>query len=335
MKLDGCQVLVTGGAGFVGSHLSEALLKKGCNITIFDNLSNGHMENISHLSNGENDVNFIKEDVRKFEACLNAVEDVDIVFHEAAQINPVLAVEQPFYDFAVNAYGTLNLLEACRRKNVEKFIFASTNVYGNPKYLPVDENHPIELLSPYAASKLSGEGYCIVYHETYGLKTVRLRYTNIYGPRQSSRSGSGAVVIFIERVLKGEPPVIFGSGEHTRDFIYVDDVVEANLLAAEKSGDEGEVFNIGTGKETSINALSKLVLEIAQRGDLAPIYRPARSADFSRCAVEISKARSMLVFEPKISLKEGLKKTFHWYYNKLRSKRGKTRNEANHTFENS
>lgn len=312
-NLKGCKVLITGGAGFVGSHLSEALIDKGCNIRILDNLSTGYLENINHLLEFDS-VEFIEGDVRDSESCTKAVEDVDIVFHEAAQINPVRAVEDPLFDFDVNARGTLNLLEACRMKGVKKLVFASTNVYADPKYLPIDENHPIDLLSPYAASKLSGEAYCIVYYNAYGIKTVRLRYTNIYGPRQrSTKTESGVVTIFVERVSKGLYPIIFGDGEQTRDFIHVFDVVQANILATESEESQGEVFNIGYGKETSINMLANLISKIAGREDLTPKYEPERSADFKRCAVDIMKARKALGFNPKITLEEGLRKTIEWW----------------------
>jgi len=314
MKLDECKVVVTGGAGFVGSHLTEALLKRRCEVTVLDNLSNGFIENISHLLNRDNKVNFIQGDVRETEVCMKAVEGAEVVFHEAAQINPVLAVENPSYDFEVNARGTLNMLEAARKKDVKKFMFASTNVYANPKYLPIDEDHPIDLLSPYAASKLSGEAYCIVYNNTYGLKTVRLRYTNIYGPRQrSTKNESGVTTIFIERVLKGMHPIIFGDGEQTRDFIYVSDIVQANILAAESERSQGEVFNIGFGEETSINTLANIILKIADSGDLVPEKGPERAADFRRCAVDITKARKGLGFNPKITLETGLKRTIDWW----------------------
>jgi len=313
MKLEGCKVLVTGGAGFVGSHLAEALLKKRCEVTILDNLSTGFMENTSHLLNCDNKVHFIQGDIRDPEVCLKATNGADIIFHEAAQINPVLAVEDPFFDFEVNARGTLNLLEAARHNHVKKFIFATTNVYGDPKYLPIDENHPLDLLSPYAASKLSGEAYCMVYNRTYGIDTVRLRYTNVYGPRQrSTKSESGVVPIFIERVMNGEPPVIFGDGEKTRDFIYVSDVVNANLLAAESERCAGEVFNIGSGKETSINTLAKLVLRTCGSEDLVPIHGPPRKADFQRCRIDTTKARNLLGFRPEVQLEEGLQKTVDW-----------------------
>lgn len=315
MNLDECNILITGGAGFIGSHLAENLVKRANKILILDDLSTGFMKNINHLlSSHNNKVVFIKGDVRSFEKCLEVTKGIDVVFHLGAQINPARAVEDPFYDLEVNARGTLNLLEASRKRNVKKFIFASTNVYGNPKYLPIDENHPIGLLSPYAASKLSGEAYCLVYNSTYNLKTVRLRFTNVYGPKQrSTKSESGVITIFIERTLKGEAPIIFGDGNQTRDFVYVDDVINAILLAGEKDGTEGEVFNIGSGVETKIKDLAKLILKLTGKYNLTPIYGPPRKADFRRCAVDVSKAKKLLGFKPRVDLVEGLMNTIKWW----------------------
>lgn len=313
MKLEGCRALVTGGAGFVGSHLADALAAKQCSIRLLDNLSTGYMENISHLLNSNPKVTFVKGDVRDFDLCVEQTKNIDVVFHEAAQINPVTAVEKPFYDFEINAKGTLNMLEASRQNGVKKFIFASTNVYADPKYLPIDENHPIDLLSPYAAAKLSGEAYCIVYARTYGLETVRLRNTNIYGPRQRTKSESGATAIFMEKAMKNERFTIFGDGTKTRDFVYISDVVNMNMLAAQKDGIGGEVFNVGVGKETSVNELAQLVLKTIDKEDLVPLRGPPRDADFSRCIADTTKARKMLGYVPQVSLEEGVKKTLEWY----------------------
>ena len=314
MKLHESKVVVTGGAGFVGSHLTEELLSRGCHVTILDNFSNGFMENISSLMKNKEKVNLVKGDIRNSEICCKAVDGAEVVFHHAAQINPVAAVENPKYDFNINARGTLNILEAARKKDVRRLIFASTNVYANPKYLPIDENHPIDLLSPYAASKLSGEAYCIVYNNTYGLETVRLRNTNIYGPRQrSTKNESGVITIFIERILGGKCPVIFGDGEQTRDFIYVSDTVQANVLSAESEKSKGEVFNIGSEQEASINKIAETILRITSREDLSPKRAPERAADFRKCTVDITKAKNLLGFKPKVSLAEGLKNTVEWW----------------------
>ena len=309
MMLEGCTVLVTGGAGFVGSHLVKALLKLQCKVRILDNLSTGFEENLPPNES----IEFVRGDVRDAKTCLDAVKGVDLVFHEAAQINPALAVEKPLYDFEVNARGTLNMLEAARLCDIKKFIFASTNLYGNPRYLPIDEDHPFDLLSPYAAAKLCGEGYCIVYHRTHGIDTVRLRYSNVYGPGQrSEKSESGVVAIFLKRALNNQPLIIFGKGDKTRDFIYISDVVTANILAAQSEKSVGDVFNIGSGIETSIRQLAEIVRKVTNRQNLEILYTSERLADFSRCRIEFSKAKRILGFTPKVHLEEGLRKTAEW-----------------------
>lgn len=313
-NLKGMNILITGGAGFIASHLADELVNYAKKIVLFDNLSTGFLENINHLlKNSKDRVRFIKGDLRDFKTCLNITKSIDIVFHLGAQINPVKAVEDPFYDFAVNAMGTLNMLEASHRNGVNKFIYASTNIYGDPKYLPIDENHPINLLSPYAASKLSGEAYCIVYNNSYNLNTVRLRFTNVYGPRQRSiKSKSGVISIFLERALNKKPLIIFGDGNQTRDFVYVSDVVNALIKAAENENASGEVFNIGWGVETSVIELARMIIELVDK-KLKIIYGKPRAADFKRCKIDISKAKNLLGYKPKVGLKEGLIKTIEWY----------------------
>lgn len=316
------RVLITGGAGFVGSHLANIIINYANYLIILDNLSTGNMKNIEYLLNKyKNKVTFVNDDIRNMNTCLEVTKNVDIIFHLAAQINPVKAVKKPFYDFEVNARGTLNILEAARKNDVSKLIYASTNVYGNPKYLPTDENHPIDLLSPYAASKLAGEAYTIVYNNTYGLNTVRLRFSNIYGPGQTTKSESGVIAIFIERILSKQPIIIFGNGEQTRDFVYIDDVVEALVRAAIVSEANGEVFNIGSGNEITINRLAKMIIKIINNlvgGKLKTeiLYGPSRSADFHRACYDISKARKILGYVPKVSIEEGLKRTIIWNLNR-------------------
>jgi UDP-glucose 4-epimerase len=313
MKLNGVNAVVTGGAGMLGSHLLENLLENDCNVTLIDNMRNGFMENISAYMDDKR-VNFIEGDIRDLDLCLNALKDVDIVFHEAAQINPVTAVTTPDLDFDINVKGTFNMLEAARKNDVEKFLFASTNVYANPKYLPIDEEHPVDLLSPYAAAKLSGEAYCIVYNNTYDVKTVRLRYTNLYGPRQRlEKNDTGVIAIFVKRVLDGNPPIIFGDGNQTRDFVYITDVAKANMLAAESSKANGDVFNIGYGKETSMKDLAVKVIEASDSKDMKPIFGPDRAADFKRALIDISKAKEAFGYAPSVELYEGLRKTIDWW----------------------
>ena len=316
--LEGKNVLVTGGAGFIGSNLVDAIA--GCvrHATILDNLSNGSLENLeSLLSHGRDKVNFVEGDVRSPDDCLKATRDKDIVFHLAAQISPVRAVEDPEYDFEVNARGTLNVLEAARKARVRRVVYASTNIYGNPKYLPMDENHPIDLLSPYAAAKLAGEAYSMVYCNTHGIETVRLRFCNVYGPRQTTKSESGAIMLFVEKLLDGKAPRIFGDGNQTRDFVYVSDVVDALIRSSTVPEAVGEAFNIGSGVETTINDLAKTVMDImteltAKDFHVKPTYGTPRSADFRRARMDISKARKLLGHEPAIMLEEGLRKTLEW-----------------------
>jgi len=317
--LSGKNALITGGAGFVGSNLADAIVDYLDHLVILDNMATGSLENVENLlDNNREKVTLMQKDVRSYEDCLKATKDVDVIFHLAAQINPTKAVDDPIYDFEVNARGTLNILEAARKNRVTKLVYASTNVYGNPKYLPIDEDHPMDLLSPYAASKLAGEAYAIVYHNTYGVKTVRLRLSNIYGPRQTTKSGSGAVAIFTERVLRGQPPIIFGDGDQTRDFVYVTDVVKALIKASVVPGAEGEVFNIGSGVETTIKDLARAILKITKElvgkePDTKLLHSPQRSADFRRAQIDISKANKTLGYSPAIMFEEGLRETVKWH----------------------
>lgn len=315
---EGKTVLITGGAGFVGSHLADTVVDFVEHLTLMDNLSTGSLENLTDsLRRGKNKVSFRHGDVRSTRECVRATKGVELVFHLAAQINPARAVLDPVFDFEVNARGTLNVLEAARRNNVKKVVFASTNVYGTPKYVPTDEKHPLDLLSPYAAAKLSGEGYLIVYQNTYGIQAVRLRFSNIYGPRQTTKSESGVVALFLERVLAGQPLTVFGDGEQTRDFVYVTDVVDALVKASLMREADGETFNIGFGAETTINQLATLIPEIASeiRGTELRInleHGAQRAADFRRGWMNISKAREVLGYSPAVPLREGLKKTIKW-----------------------
>lgn len=309
--IKGKRILISGGAGFVGSHIAEMLANDN-EITLLDNFLSGFRENINALLKKPN-VRLVEGDVRDKSLVTNLMKDTDIVFHEAAQINPAKAVEEPDFDFDINAIGTFRMLDAARKADVEKFLFASTNVYANPKYLPIDEQHPVQLLSPYAAAKLCGEAYCMNFFEAYGLKTVRLRYTNIYGEGQrSEKSESGVIPIFITAILNGKNLVIFGNEMKTRDFVHVSDVVAANLLAAECKAADGDVFNIGSGVECSIEQLAKTLIRISGK-NIQIIRGPPRAADFSRCQADISKAKRVLGYVPSVGLDDGLERTYRWW----------------------
>ncbi len=308
------KILITGGAGFVGSHLAGALAENN-EIILLDNFLSGFKQNIEYLLKNKN-VKFIEGDIRDKEIERKIGKDIDIVFHEAAQINPTKAVNEPDFDFDINVNGGFNILNWARQANVKKFLLASTNVYFNPKYIPMDEKHPIQLVSPYAAAKYAMEAYCMCFFEAYGMDTVRLRYTNIYGEGQrSEKSESGVIPIFIKKILNNQNPIIFGDGKQTRDFVHISDVVNANLLAAESKNTKGEVYNIGYGKEISVLDLAKLLIKISGKDHLQPVLGPERKADFKRCIPDISKAYKAFGYKPEIEFEHGIKNTFEWWVN--------------------
>jgi len=315
MDLKGKLALVTGGAGFIGSHIIDRLLWEGARVRVLDNFSTGNTDNINPSR-----VDLLRGDVRDERDVSQAVRGVDVVFHHAAQINPARAVEDPLEDFEINARGTLNLLWASLKAGVKKFIMASTNVYGNAEPGELAESYPTlstreSLLSPYAASKVCGEAYLKVFNDELGLPTARLRYFNVYGPRQTIKSESGAVAIFTLRVLAGKPIIIFGDGTHTRDFVYVGDVAEANIRAAREDNAAGGVFNVGTGIETSINELAELVIDATGRR-VHVEHVKKRSADFVRARADLTLSKRVLGYESGTTLSEGLQ----WYVSWCRGK---------------
>jgi len=315
------KALVTGGAGFIGSHIADKLLSDGFEVTVVDNLSSGQLTNITHNEDGEN-FHLIKGDIRDLDLARRIVKDVDIVFHEAALISVVLSFKDPLTTHDVNVKGTLNLLKTCLDSDVKRFILASSaSIYGETKTLPMKENMIPSPISPYAVSKLTAENYAKLFYRVYGLETVSLRYFNVYGPRQRHSQYSGVIPIFIKRLLSNEPPIIYGNGEQKRDFVNVQDVVDANMLASKSKNAVGQVFNIGTGKATSVNQLAKIVLRIFGKKDLQPVHADPRSGDTTEgsCA-DISEARRVLGYDPKISLEEGIIPLVEWY--KKRSNRG-------------
>lgn len=297
--------LVTGGAGFIGSNIVEKLVQAGHKVRVLDNFSTGRRGNIVHLLPK---IELVEGDIRDLEICRRAVKGVDFVLHQAALPSVQRSIEDPLTTFQVNALGTLNLLVASKEANVKRFIYASSSsVYGDSPKLPKKEDMATFPLSPYAVSKLAGENLCKAFYKSYGLPTVCLRYFNVFGPRQDPNSPYSAVIPrFISALLNGKPPVIYGDGEQTRDFTYIDNVVEANLLACFKEGIEGEVFNIACGEETSVNQLFYTLRELTGKY-IEPNYAPPRPSEVRRSVADISKARQLLGYRPNIGIKEALR----------------------------
>ncbi|MEK6336344.1 MAG: SDR family oxidoreductase [Acidobacteriota bacterium] len=307
MALSGI-VLVTGGAGFIGSHIVEALVKRGARVRVVDNLSTGYLRNLEPVSGS---IDFLQGDLADEAIAHQAVENVEVVFHEAALPSVPRSVLNPRETHLASVEATFNLLLAAKEKRVRRVIYAaSSSAYGDQRTLPKVETMRPEPLSPYAAAKLVGEYYCQVFNRSYGLETVCLRYFNVFGPRQDPSSPySGVISQFIDRLLKGKPPTIYGDGEQTRDFTYVSNAVEANLLAAETKRGIGEVINIANGEQVSINQLFHFIRKITGRGEIKPEYQPTRTGDILHSLADVTCAREYLGFEPRIGLEEGLKLT--------------------------
>jgi len=300
------RVLVTGGAGFIGSHLVDVLLIKGHSVTVLDDFSNGTKENLTHLQ--KKNLKVIKGDIRNASALKKALQDVDAVAHLAAMISVPLSIEKPALAHEVNVGGTLSLLKASLEKGVERFVCASScAIYGDARKLPIGEKTTPKPLSPYAQSKLDAENSCRAFYEANGFPAVSLRYFNVYGPRQSGGEYAGVMLKFLERLRSGQPPVIYGDGSQTRDFVYVEDVAEATRLALERSNVEGEAINVGTMKRTSIKKLCEMFVKLSGRADSKPKHETARPGDIKHSQADISKAKKILGFRPKVSIEKGVK----------------------------
>ena len=312
------RVLVTGGAGFIGSHIVDRSLAEGFEVTVLDDLSARGMQNIS-CHKGVKEFQFVRGDIRDVGSVNKVVGDVDVVFHEAALIDVALSTKNPLLFNEVNVVGTLNLLRASVDSDVKRFVFASSAaVYGSSKPAKKMENMLPKPMSPYGVTKLAAESYVRAFNELYGLETVSLRYFNVYGPRQSFASSYSAVIpAFVTRLLNGQPPIIHGDGKQTRDFVHVDDVVSANMLASESKNAVGEVFNIASGTTISVFELAKILQQITNTERLRPLFTESRAGDIKHGSADISKARKLLGFRPKIGLKEGLSKLVKWNWHAM------------------
>jgi UDP-glucose 4-epimerase len=310
IPLENARVLVTGGAGFIGNKLVRRLLREGARVTVLDDLFTGRLDNLPRKG-----FDFVEGSVCDAKVVGQLVQDAEVVFHAAAR-NIVVSTKNPREDFETNIGGTLNVLLAAHATHgrVKRVIYtSSTSVYGNPRYLPINEDDHLSLLTPYAVSKLGGENYCMAFFESYDVPTVAVRYSNVYGPGQDPANPyCGVVAKFIDSLFERKPPVVHGDGNQTRDFTYIDDAVEATVLAAQSDRALGEVFTVGTGVETRINELAATLARIIGL-DLAPQHTNRRDIDnIRRRVVNIEKTRRTLRWVPNTTLEAGLQATVEW-----------------------
>ncbi len=303
--------LVTGGAGFIGSHIAEALARRGDQLRVLDNLSTGSLENLAGF---RDDLEFIEGDITDAAVVARAVRDVDCIFHEAALASVPASVERPLVTHAACVTGTLNLLDAARRAGVRRLVYAASSAaYGDRPSSSKRESDLPAPISPYGAAKLAAEYYCQAFTATYGFETVALRYFNVFGPRQDPNSPYSAVIpLFLTALLAGRQPVIYGDGRQSRDFTFVANVVQANLLAADAADVAGQVLNVANGRSTDLLTL----LEVLNRllgTNVAPIHAPPRVGDVRESMADITLARRLLGFDPPIGFEEGLRRSIDYY----------------------
>jgi len=301
------KILISGGAGFIASHLTDKLIEKGHQVVVIDNLSTGKKENLNPKAK------FYEADICDSNISQIFIEEKpEIVFHFAAQIDVRKSVKDPIQDAKTNILGSLNLLQNCQKNGVKKFIFASSGgaIYGDTDVIPTPETHAENPESPYGICKLTIEKYLHFYKETFGLDYTALRLANIYGPRQNSKGEAGVIAVFCDKMLKNEEVVINGDGEQTRDFVFVDDVVNACLLSIEQ--EKSDIYNIGTGIETNINEIFRKIKELTN-SDYKEIHAPEKPGEQKRSCLDYSKAKQELNWEPEYNLKKGLEKTVKWF----------------------
>ena len=315
MKLSYKKALVTGGAGFIGSHLVQALVTAGCQVVVLDNLSSGKHLNLKPVAG---QIEFRERDIRQLDAVKYALKGCDVVYHLAAVVAVQQTIDAPLDSTLVNDVGTLNVLEAARKLKVRRVVLASScAVYGDDPRLPKEESMTPRPASPYAVHKLSGEHYLRVYCELFGLETASLRFFNVFGPRQDPSSPySGVISIFMNKAASNQAPVIYGDGNQSRDFVYVKDVVKALLLTANARNLKGNSFNIGSGNQVRINQLWELIASISGQ-QLKPDYQAPRAGDILHSVGNIDLAKSHLNFKTEYSLQQGLELTFEWYQGQI------------------
>lgn len=306
------KVLVTGGAGFIGSNLAEELIRQGAKVIIIDNFVTGFRENLEEI---KGDFEFVEGDLNDDEKLKKAIENVEIIFHEAALPSVPRSVENPAETHQACANGTFNLLVKAKENNVKRVIYAaSSSAYGNQEILPKVETMLPEPLSPYAAAKLMGEYYCKVFSNVYGLETFSLRYFNVFGPRQNPSSMySGVISRFVDALMKDKSPVIYGDGETSRDFTYIANVLDANIKAAQTNKGIGEVMNVANGDRISLNELLEVLKKITGKPNINANYQPQRTGDVKHSQADNRRAKDWLGYEKLVGLEEGLQKTIDWW----------------------
>jgi len=309
-KLANQRIVVTGGAGFVGSNVVRRLLAETANVVVLDDFYTGDDDN---LPAGESNLEVIRGSVTDYDLVREVTKGASLVFHLAAR-NIIVSTRNPREDYEVNIGGTLNVLMAARELNIPRVVYSSsTSVYGNPRYLPINEDDLTNMLSPYAVSKYAGENYCKAFYESYGLSSAVVRYSNVYGTAQRPDNPyCGVVSKFFESAMRGEPLKIHGDGEQTRDFTYIDDTVEATILAGISPKADGQVYNVGTGREVTVNQLARLIIEITG-APVEPAYVDRRDIDnIRRRVVNIEKIRRELRWVPTFTIEHGLRRTYQW-----------------------
>jgi nucleoside-diphosphate-sugar epimerase len=309
------KLLVTGGAGFIGSNICKRLVSEGCFVRVLDNLLTGKKSNLAEIAH---QIEFIEADMGDSDVARSAMRDIDVVLHQGALPSVPRSVDDPAGTHRHCVDATFTLLLTARDAGVKRFVYAaSSSAYGDTPTLPKVETMPTDPLSPYAAAKLVGEYYCSVFYKVFGLETISLRYFNVFGPHQDPTSQyAAAIPAFVSAILKDEPPTVYGDGEQSRDFTYIDNVVHANLLAARAEQTQGEVLNIACGEAITVNAIIEMINEMVGK-QVKPIYADARPGDVKHSLADITKAQNLIDFNPIVSFNEGLQKAIEWYRDNL------------------
>jgi len=308
------RMLITGGAGFVGSHLCEKYTKEGHTVLCLDNFMSGNLMNIRHLLDYRN-FKLIKGDIRDYDLLERIMRDVEAVIHLAAQVHVDRSYIEPRLTWEVNVMGTQNVLEIARLHDASKIIYASTSeVYGSAQYVPIDEKHPLDAPHPYGASKVAADRMCHAYNQTYGMNIAILRLFNIFGPHQRDLGYGGVISIFTRRVLTGMPPIIYGNGAQSRDYTYIADAVRAYDIVLNRKEPITEPVNFGSGRDVTIMDLANKIIDLCGKSDtIKPVYVEPRIGEVNRLIANAAKAKKLLGWQPKYSLEEGLAEFLNWY----------------------